>query len=119
MMALSKLVSCGARCQVLFVKKKKNHAGAADSRQQLPGKSAGLQASVRRVQLPNAFLQHQQLLVRPCVHTTARSTQLLGQPFLLREVVFCGKRHGSHESLWEGFVCLLECTLFSGKQELR
>lgn len=99
--------------------KKKNHAGAADSRQQLPGKSAGLQASVRRVQLLNAFLQHQQLLVRPCVHTTARSTQLLGQPFLLREVVFCGKRHGSHESLWEGFVCLLVCTLFSGKQELR
>lgn len=93
---LSKLPSCGARCQVLIWKKKKNQVGSAYSRQQLPGKSAGLQASVRRVQLPDAFTEHPQLLVRPCVCSTERSTQLLGQLSLLREVVFWKKMYTAH-----------------------
>lgn len=78
------------------LEKKNNQVGSAYSRQQLPGKSAGLQASVRRVQLPDAFTEHPQLLVRPCVCSTERSTQLLGQLSLLREVVFWKKMYTAH-----------------------
>lgn len=96
----------------------KNCLGTADGRQQLPGKSSRFRAHVRRVRLRMLFVQHQQLLVRPCVCSTERSALLLGQPFLLRGVVFCGKSRVSYESIWEGFIQLPKCTLFSRKQEL-
>lgn len=68
----------------------KDLRGSADRRQQPPGRS-GLQVCVRRVQLVDAFMQHQGPLARSCVCSTERNIQLLGQPFLLREVVLVEK----------------------------